>query len=195
MRNPELNAFFAAIEDAWKLRLMEQLRDIFLDCGLTETKKWGAPVYVGRSNVLSMAAFKNHVSMWFFEGVHLTDSAKVLVASAERTKALRKWEFQENSAIDAELIRSYVLEAMENDRKGVRTAPVRNVDLVIPVELTEALEQHLDAKQAFMAMPLSHRREYADHVAEAKREETRKRRAEKCIALIQRSEGLYDRYR
>ena len=47
------------------------------------------------------------------------------------------------------------------------------------------------------ALPYSHQKEYADHVAEAKRPETRQRRAANAVDLLLEAEakGLTPRYR
>lgn len=54
----------------------------------------------------------------------------------------------------------------------------------VPAELAEALEASPQAKALFERMPPSHRREHAAHVAEAKKPETRRRRAEAAIPMI-----------
>jgi hypothetical protein len=60
----------------------------------------------------------------------------------------------------------------------------RSADVEIPAELAEALAADEAAKAAFEALAPSHRREYADHVAEAKRPETRTRRAAQTIQRL-----------
>jgi hypothetical protein len=57
----------------------------------------------------------------------------------------------------------------------------RSADVEIPAELAAALAADPAAKAAFDALAPSHRREYADHVGEAKRPETRERRAAQTI--------------
>ena len=57
----------------------------------------------------------------------------------------------------------------------------RSADVVLPPELVEALAADAAAKAAFEALAPSHRREYAEHVAEAKRPETRLRRAAQTV--------------
>ena len=58
----------------------------------------------------------------------------------------------------------------------------RSADIEVPPELTEALTGDPAAKAAFDALAPSHRREHAEHVAAAKRAETRPRRAAKVVA-------------
>jgi len=195
MRNPELDSYFDKVAVEWQQRLLAALRETIISCGLQETKKWDGPVYVHRGNVVSIGAFKHHACLWFYEGVHLSNFANVLVAANEKTKALRQWRFEETDKVDLELVRQYVMEARENDERGVRTVATRSDVVVIPQELDSMLAENAEARAAFERMPLSHRKEYAGHVAEAKREETRLRRAEKCLAMILKGEGLHDRYR
>ena len=54
----------------------------------------------------------------------------------------------------------------------------------IPPELAEALGADPAVRAAFDRLPPSHRREYADWIEEAKREKTRRRRAEQAVAMV-----------
>jgi hypothetical protein len=54
----------------------------------------------------------------------------------------------------------------------------------VPPELAALLEANPEARKAFDALSYSHRREHASHVAEAKRAETRQRRAEKTVESL-----------
>lgn len=58
----------------------------------------------------------------------------------------------------------------------------RPIDL--PEELTAALAGNAQAKAIFERMPPSHQRETARHVAEAKRPETRNKRAAQTVEWI-----------
>jgi Bacteriocin-protection, YdeI or OmpD-Associated/Domain of unknown function (DUF1905) len=57
----------------------------------------------------------------------------------------------------------------------------RSADVLVPDELVEALAGDPSAKAAFDRLAPSHRREYSEHVAEAKRPETRVRRAAQTV--------------
>ena len=59
----------------------------------------------------------------------------------------------------------------------------REVD--VPDELTRALGEAPDAREAFESLSYTHRKEYARWVAEAKRDDTKQRRAERAIATLQ----------
>lgn len=54
----------------------------------------------------------------------------------------------------------------------------------VPPELAELLQASPTARKAFDALSYSHRREHALHVAEAKKPETRQRRAAKTIEAL-----------
>src|SRR5579859_4277109 len=57
-------------------------------------------------------------------------------------------------------------------------------DIVVPEALTAALATDPQAKAAFEGMAFTHRKEYARWVAEAKRDETRLRRAQQALEMI-----------
>ena len=66
-----------------------------------------------------------------------------------------------------------------------RDAAPRPVD--VPAELLDALAADPAAREAFDALAPSHRREYAEFVAEARRDETRRRRALATVDRIRAS--------
>lgn len=57
-------------------------------------------------------------------------------------------------------------------------------DVGIPVELAEALGDNAEAKARFDSLPPSHQREYINWITEAKRTETRERRAAKAVLML-----------
>jgi bifunctional DNA-binding transcriptional regulator/antitoxin component of YhaV-PrlF toxin-antitoxin module len=54
----------------------------------------------------------------------------------------------------------------------------------VPAALASALSANPPAKAAFEELSYTHRREYANWIAEARREETRERRAKKAVAML-----------
>jgi uncharacterized protein YdeI (YjbR/CyaY-like superfamily) len=63
-------------------------------------------------------------------------------------------------------------------------ADLEEREVEIPPELEELLRANPKAKEAFDDLSYSHRREHAMHVAEAKKPETRQRRASKTIETL-----------
>ena len=66
----------------------------------------------------------------------------------------------------------------------------RTVDM--PADLTAALAAHPAARAAFEALAFSHRKQYADWVASAKRAETRQARAHKAITRLESPKPRFD---
>jgi bifunctional DNA-binding transcriptional regulator/antitoxin component of YhaV-PrlF toxin-antitoxin module len=60
--------------------------------------------------------------------------------------------------------------------------------VAVPPALLAVLEEDEGARAAFERLPPSHRREYAEWIAEAKREETRKRRAAQTLERLRSDE-------
>ena len=57
-------------------------------------------------------------------------------------------------------------------------------EVEVPPELAAALAADATAAAAFDALSFTHRREYAEWIAEAKREETRARRAARAVEML-----------
>jgi hypothetical protein len=75
--------------------------------------------------------------------------------------------------------------AAAGDLVDVTLEPDRAERVVaVPAELTAALAKDKVAAAAFASLSYSHRKEYADWVGGAKKEETRIARAQKSLALI-----------
>ncbi len=176
----------------WKLEL-ELLRKVVLACDLEETIKWGAPVYMSNGkNILGLSAFKNYVGLWFFQGGTLKDTHKVLMNAQEgKTAAMRQWRFSSLEEMDVNLIKAYVKEAVENQEKGNIIKPQKNTKpLIIHPLLQKELASNTEFSKQFESFSLSKKREYADHISEAKREATQQKRLEKIIPMILSGVGL-----
>jgi uncharacterized protein YdeI (YjbR/CyaY-like superfamily) len=147
-------------------------------------------------NIVGIGVFKAYAGLWFFNGSFLSDKDKVLVnAQQGKTRALRQWRFSEGEKIPKTKVKAYMKEAMRNEEKGLAIKPQKTTRVSVPKELKEALAQEPVAAELFKALSASHRREYAEHVAEAKQEATRIRRAEKCVRMILEKETLHGRYK
>ena len=181
----------------WQKELIT-LREIFLSAGLTETIKWGIPVYTnGSDNVAGMASFKSYVGIWFYQGALLDDKdGKLIVAQEGITKALRQWRFESFEEIEneREQILAFVKESVENFAMGKIIKPSRGNDLELPEDLKEKLDTDPTLRLAFENLTLSRRRDFVEHISTAKREDTRNARLKKIIPTILRGEGLNDKY-
>ena len=180
------------------LKELELLRKIILDTGLEEAVKWGIPCYVdNKKNVLGIGAFKSYVGLWFYQGALLKDEAKKMInAQEEVTKAMRQWRFTSlKEIIDSEkLIKEYVHESVLYFRNNKEIKPNLKKPLIIPELLQELFDKEPNIKNLFEAMPLSKKRDFAEHIESAKRMETKLSRLEKVKKHILAGIGLNDKY-
>lgn len=181
----------------WKKEL-KLLRKTLLETNLEETIKWGAPTYVHKTkNIVGLAAFKNYCGLWFFQGGTLKDTHNVLLNAQEgKTKAMLQWRFYSVDDIDVGVIKAYVKEAIENEEKGNVIKPKRNTK---PLEIHPLLQKELETNLKFAAQfeqfSLSKKREYANHISDAKREATQLKRLKKIIPMVISGAGLHDKYK
>ena len=182
--------------DKWQDEIV-MLREILVSTELVETVKWGAPCYtIEGKNVVGLAAFKDYFGIWFHQGVFLKDDAQVLLNCQEgKTRGLRQWRFQSPRDIKLRLIRSYLTEAIDLAKQGKEIKPQRGKPVVVPSELKRALKKDERAAVAFDGLTLGKRREFADYISDAKREETKAKRLAKVVPMIKKGVGLNDKYR
>jgi uncharacterized protein YdeI (YjbR/CyaY-like superfamily) len=193
--NPKVDAYIEKKGQPWQEPILKSLRQSILGCGLTEEIKWGGPAYTHHGNVVGIGAFKKHVALWFFEGETLKDEQKVLMnAQEEKTSGMRQWPFEEGDTVNQELVGAYVSEAALNMEKGVK-APKKKIEVVVPDLLQDALDGDSKIKTYFDSLAPSHRRGFAEHISEAKREETKLRRLEKVVGLLSENKTLHDKYK
>jgi len=172
------------------------LREIVLGTEMEEFIKWGIPVYtIGGKNVIGLGAFKSYVGIWFYQGVFLEDKAQVLINAQEgKTKAMRHWKFSSIDDIDTSLVKPYIEEAIANQKAGKEVKPQKR-PLIIPKLLAEAMNLDRVFASSFDALSLSLKREFADYISDAKRDETKRSRLEKIKPMILKGIGLNDKYR
>lgn len=176
---------------------LRRLREIMASTPLTEEVKWGAPAYTYKGkNLVGIAGFKEHFSLWFHQGALLADEAGVLSSSGEtKAKAMRQWRFTSAKEIKVRTIKAYVKEAMALVDAGQEIKPERGKAVTIPPELGAALKKSQPLTKAFEALPPGKQREYAAHIADAKRPETKQSRLKKITPMIRAGAGLHDKYR
>ncbi|MDX9748049.1 MAG: YdeI/OmpD-associated family protein [Paludibacter sp.] len=174
-----------------------RLAEILAQTGLESTVKWGSDVFTYKGkNVVSYGGFKNFVSLWFYNGVFLSDPYKVLVAASDgKTRSLRQWRFTSIDQIDDSKILDYVREAIEIEEKGLKLAPEKHHTVEIPEPLASALSSDNQLNDAFAKLTSGRKKEYCVYVAEAKQESTKLARVEKIIPMILQGIGLNDKYK
>ena len=187
---------YVASREIWQSEI-KRLREILLATDLTEEVKWGGPCYTyDGQNLVGIGGFKSYFGLWFHQGALLKDKNKVLINAQEgTTKALRQWRMQSAKDIKPTAIKAYVKEAIQLTKAGKKIGPQKKKPIVVPPELKKAFAKNAGAKNAFAALRPGLQREYTDHVASAKREETKQKRIEKILPMIAAGKGLHDKYR
>lgn len=195
MKNEKVNRYLDK-QTKWKEPLT-LLRNLLLQTGAKETLKWGTPVYVvNGKNIAGLASFKNHFSIWFFQGVFLKDTQHKLVSEEETTaKAMRQWRFTSVEEIDENLVLEYMEESIANAKAGKEVKPEKKKDLPMPEELQQAFNNDKTLQESFEALTPYKQKEYKEHISSAKQEKTRINCLQKCIPLILEGKGLHDKYK
>ena len=177
-----------------------KLRELALAAGLKETYKWKMPVYMHNGkNLVSIGTFKNHFGMWFFNGTLLSDPDQILENAQEgKTKYMRHVKFTSNDQVDSDQISLYLKEAINishADKPKVSASAPSSRPIIIPVELSEKIQNDPDFKASWDNLAQGKKREFADYILEAKRQTTKDRRMDKIRPLISKGIGLNDKYR
>ncbi len=172
------------------------LKTIIDKTELTETTKWGGPVYVyEKKNVVGLGGFKDYFAIWFFNGVFLKDEKKRLLnAQEDRTKSLRQWRFTSKEELNEKEILQYIAEAIENEKQGKIIKPSKK-ETIVSEFLEKEMIQNPALKEAFEKFSPYKQYEFLEYIESAKQEKTKISRIEKVIPMILQNVGLNDKYR
>jgi uncharacterized protein YdeI (YjbR/CyaY-like superfamily) len=175
---------------------LDFLKSIIAKTELTETTKWGAPVYtLNNKNVLALGGFKKFFTIWFHNGVFLKDESKVLINANEgNTRGLRQWRFTSKEEIDEKLVLNYILEAIENEKRGL-SIKSQKTEMPKSAFFEERLNTNSELKKAFENFSPYKQKEFLEFIESAKQEKTKVTRFEKIKPMILNGIGLNDKYR
>lgn len=182
--------------DQWKLA-EERMQQIIVQTSLKKEFKWGTDVYTFQGkNVVGWAGFKSFFSIWFYNGVFLNDTEKVLVNASEgKTKSLRQWRFTRFEDMDDRKILAYINESVQTIKDGKEIKPQKSAPKEAQGILKFALEADDQLHSAFYSLTPGKRKEYIDYIDEAKQEKTKQSRLQKIIPLVYQGKGLHDQYK
>lgn len=178
-------------------REIEKLRNLALNCGLTEETKWGKPCFTAFGhNVAILIPLKESLALSFFQGGLLTDPARMLQRVGQHTQAARWIKFTSTREITAlkSTLTAYLYEAIafaESGKKVKRAAP--SAQLAVPEELRAVLKSNPVLKASFEQLTPGRRKSWILHIAGAKQSATRHARAAKCIPTILAGRGFNER--
>jgi uncharacterized protein YdeI (YjbR/CyaY-like superfamily) len=189
--NPKVDAFLERVQQ-WP-KEMAALRAIALDCGLTEELKWGKPCYAFEGkNVVVIQGFKAYCALLFFKGNLLSDVHGLLVLTGENTVVGRQLRFNSVAEIVAQkaAIKSYIYQAIEVEKAGIKDPVVKKAAPAIPPELKQAFERKPALKKAFETLTPGRQKAYIIFIGQAKQSQTRVTRVDKCAPQILKGLGL-----
>ncbi len=191
--NPEVDWYFDKAGQ-WQAAT-EQLRNIVLDCGLTEALKWGCPCYTHQgANIVLIHVFKEYCALLLFKGALLADTHGILVQQTENVQSARQIRFTDVKEVVAQqsALKTYIYQAIAVEEAGLSVPMKKTEDFAVPEEFQQRLDHSPALKEAFGALTPGRQRAYLFHFAQAKQSRTRAARVEKYIPKILAGKGLDD---
>lgn len=191
--NPKVDFFFDK-ESQWQ-SAYQKLRNIILDCGLTEELKWGCPCYTfNNSNVVLIHGFKEYCALLFMKGALLNDTDGLLIQQTENVQSARQIRFTGAKEIAklAAILKTYIYQAIEVENAGLKVTLKKPAEFAMADEFKVQLNKNKALKKAFEALTPGRQRAYLLHFSQPKQAKTREARVEKCIPRIMEGLGLND---
>jgi hypothetical protein len=179
-RDARVDAYIAKSAD-FAQPILLHLREVVHEAcpDVEETIKWRMPHFGYHGILCGMASFKEHCAFHIWKGS--------LIVGGGAPEAMGNFGrlTKVSDLPSKKTITGYIKEAMKLREDGVknpkRSKPRRTSEVVVPTDLASALKKNKKAATAFEAFPPSHKREYAEWIADAKRDETRKRRVDTAV--------------
>ena len=195
-RDPRVDAYIAKSAD-FARPILKHLRALVheADPRIEETMKWSMPSFTHDGLVCNMAAFNRHCAFGFWKGKLIVDKQGKRVDEA--MGQMGRIASLDDLPSDRQLI-GYIKKAVKLNQDEVKLPgkprAKKAVPLRVPAYITAALKQDKHALAAFRALSTSHRNEYVEWIAGAKREETRARRLATTLSWLRLGRNMNWRY-
>jgi len=183
-RDPRVDAYIAKAAD-FARPILTHVRTLIHAAvpDIEETIKWGAPHFDYKGVLCGMAAFKQHCNVILWK-------ASVIIGKGGNAAGGPLRDLTKLSDLPSDkVLTDWFRQAAKLNEQGVKVPrqakPKKPVS--VPAALKKALTTNKKAAAAFESFPPSHKREYAEWIADAKGEDTRQRRIETAVQWI--SEG------
>jgi uncharacterized protein YdeI (YjbR/CyaY-like superfamily) len=186
-RDPRIDAYIARAEP-FARPILEKVRERVHAVlpKVEETVKWGMPAYtLDRKIIVMTPAFKAHAALNFWRGQEIGDGKVKAGAMGQFGRLASVDDLLPDSELDGLIREAAALAKTARVSRKPKHAP-RPPPEIHP-EFAAALHTAPKAKAAFEGSAPSHRREYLEWIAEAKRDETRRKRIATAIEWL--SEG------
>lgn len=191
--NPKVDFYFSKAKN-WQ-KEQEELRQIVLDCQLTEELKWGCPCYTFQGdNIVLIHAFKEYCALLFFKGALLSDTDEILIQQSKNVQAARQIRFTNlTEIVDLKtILKTYIYQAVEIEKAGLKVVLKKTTEFVMAEEFQKKLNENQALDTAFNALTPGRQRAYLLHFSSPKQSKTREARVEKAIDQILEGKGLND---
>ncbi len=172
-----------------------KLREIVLDCGLTEDFKWRVPCFTfGDKNIVLIHGFKEYCAILFPKGALLIDPEGILIQQTENVQAARQVRFKNLEEIEEleSVLKAYIKQAVEVEKAGLEIEFKPTSEFKIPEEFQEKLNQNPTLKTAFEKLTPGRQHGYLLFFSAPKQSATRTARIEKSEERILAGKGLND---
>lgn len=191
--NPKVDQFIQK-SNKWQDEY-KRLRMIIRDNNLSEDFKWGVPCYTYKnSNVILIHGFKEYCAVLFVKGVLLKDEEHILIQQTENVQSARQIRFStiEEIVQMENVLKSYITEAIEIEKSGIKVKLKREDELQYPEEFQMLLDNLPDLKVAFNSLTLGRKRAYNLYFSAPKQSKTRQSRIDANLKKILDGKGLND---
>jgi len=191
--NPKVDFYFNKAKQ-WQTEF-EKLRNVILDCGLTEELKWGCPCYTfEKRNIVLIHGFKEYCALLFFKGALLNDANGILIQQTENVQAARQIRFTNVREIVKlkPILKAYINLAIQVEKAGLKVNLKKTSEFSIPEEFQKQLDKIPALKSAFAALTPGRQRAYLFYFSAPKQSKTRESRVEKSKQQILTGKGLND---
>jgi uncharacterized protein YdeI (YjbR/CyaY-like superfamily) len=191
--NPKVNEFLSKTKK-WKEEF-EKLRNIVLDCELTEEFKWMHPCYTFENkNIVLIHGFKEYCALLFHKGALLQDANEILIQQTENVQSGRQIRFTNvQEIVEMEtILKAYIYEAIEVEKAGLEVKKKEHKEFIIPEELQNKFDEMPTFQSAFESLTPGRQRAYIFYFSKPKQSKTRESRIEKYIQRIFDGKGLND---
>lgn len=183
-RDPRVDAYIAEAAP-FARPILAHLRDVVhAFCpDVVETMKWSSPAFEYKGLLCGFAAFKAHCAFGFWKhALVVGDDARAAEAMGSFGRIASLRDLPSKATLGR-----YLKRAMRLNDEGVK-APREKTRPKKPIpmhpDFRRALASNAKAAATFESFSPSHKREYLEWIAEAKRDETRARRVAQALAWL-----------
>jgi hypothetical protein len=177
-RDPRVDAYIAKQRDFAKpilAYLRETIHEACPDC--VETLKWSAPSFEYHGILAGFAGFNEHIGFGFWK--HDLVVGKGTREGMGFGRIMSMQELPPKKDLLA-LVRK-AMQLNETGAKAPRMAKRARKEVPLPAALKAALAKNKKAKATYDDFSPSHRREYHEWIADAKADDTQKRRVAQAV--------------